>query len=107
MHTTLLLLQSDVRVPGKAAAEFGQMDPNGLAMTIIAMGVVFISLILLYLAFNTLLNCIMWILKNVFAKAAPKKLHLKKLKISPAKHLQPYRLLYICIVNNYKVWKKL
>jgi len=52
MHTTLLLLQSGERIPGKAAAEFGQMDPNGFAMTIIAMGVVFISLILLYLAFK-------------------------------------------------------
>lgn len=52
MLSTLLLLETGERVKGKAAAEFGLMDPSGIAMTVIAMGVVFIALILLYLAFK-------------------------------------------------------
>ena len=70
MLTTLLLLQASERVPGKAAAEFGQMDPNGIAMTIIAMGVVFISLIFLYLAFKYIAKLYNVDLKKRFRKGS-------------------------------------
>ena len=52
MLSTILLAVSDERVRGAAAEEFGKMDPSGIAMTLIAMTVVFIALILLYLTFK-------------------------------------------------------
>jgi glutaconyl-CoA/methylmalonyl-CoA decarboxylase subunit delta len=48
----LFLVESGERVRGKAAEEFGKMDPSGIAMTLIAMTVVFIALILLYITFK-------------------------------------------------------
>ena len=49
-----MLLQSQTAkaVTHKAAQEFGEMDPYGVVMMIIAMSVVFIGLILLYLTFK-------------------------------------------------------
>ncbi len=49
-----MLLQSQAAkaVTHKAAQEFGEMDPYGVVMMIIAMSVVFIGLILLYLTFK-------------------------------------------------------
>ncbi len=49
-----MLLQSQAAkaVTHKAAQEFGEMDPYGVVMMIIAMSVVFTGLILLYLTFK-------------------------------------------------------
>ena len=52
MLSTLMLAETGGRVPGKAAEEFGKMDPSGLAMILIAMTVVFAALLLLYLIFK-------------------------------------------------------
>lgn len=48
-----VLLQTPVQQTGRNAAKaFGEMDPYGVMMTFIAMGVVFTALILLYLTFK-------------------------------------------------------
>lgn len=48
-----VLLQTPVQQTGRDAAKaFGEMDPYGVMMTFIAMGVVFTALILLYLTFK-------------------------------------------------------
>ncbi|HNW52659.1 MAG TPA: OadG family protein [Bacteroidales bacterium] len=73
MISTILLIQTGERVPGKAAAEFGQMDPSGFAMTIIAMGVVFTSLILLYLAFKYIAKLYNVDIKRRFRKSSPEE----------------------------------
>ena len=52
MLSTLLLAEAGARVPGKAAREFSEKDPTGIAMIIIAMTVVFVALILLFLVFK-------------------------------------------------------
>jgi len=52
MLSTLLVVKAGERVAGKAAEEFGRMDPNGVAMIMIAMTVVFSALIFLYLTFK-------------------------------------------------------
>lgn len=52
MLQSLLVLEAGSRVRGAAAEEFGKMDPTGVAMTMIAMTVVFCSLILLYITFK-------------------------------------------------------
>lgn len=71
MLSTILLLVAGERIPGKSAAEFGQMDPNGLAMTIIAMGVVFSSLIVLYLSFKYIARLYNLDIKKYFRKNHP------------------------------------
>lgn len=48
----IVLVAPGARVAGEAAKEFGKMDPTGIAMTFIAMTVVFIALITLYLTFK-------------------------------------------------------
>jgi Na+-transporting methylmalonyl-CoA/oxaloacetate decarboxylase gamma subunit len=87
MLSNLLLLQSDTRIPGKAAAEFGQMDPNGVAMTIIAMGVVFISLILLYLAFKYIAKLYNVDFKKRFRKGSPEETATEKVEDIPGETL--------------------
>jgi len=52
MLSTLLLVEAGNRVRGTAAEEFGRMDPTGIAMAVIAMTIVFISLMLLYITFK-------------------------------------------------------
>ncbi len=52
MPFTLMLVKAGERVAGKAAEDFGKMDPSGVAMIIIAMTVVFSALIFLYLTFK-------------------------------------------------------
>ena len=52
MLTTLIVVKAGERVAGKAAEEFGRMDPTGIAMIMIAMTVVFSALIFLYLTFK-------------------------------------------------------
>lgn len=49
-----ILLQAQVFAPSKheSAKAFGEMDPYGIAMAIIAMSVVFTGLLLLYLTFK-------------------------------------------------------
>ncbi len=50
----LLLEESGTHVQSAAAEEFGRMDPSGIAMAVIAMTIVFSSLILLYITFKYL-----------------------------------------------------
>lgn len=69
--STLLLVKAGERVAGKAAAEFGKMDPTGIAMTIIAMTVVFIALILLYLTFKYIAKLYNIDLRKRFKKSRP------------------------------------
>jgi Na+-transporting methylmalonyl-CoA/oxaloacetate decarboxylase gamma subunit len=52
MLSTLLLVEAGTRSRGTAAEEFGRMDPTGIAMAVIAMTIVFISLMLLYITFK-------------------------------------------------------
>jgi len=53
MMLSILLLEEGVtRAPSAAAEEFGRMDPTGVAMSIIAMTIVFFSLMLLYITFK-------------------------------------------------------
>lgn len=71
--TISILLQAKAgeRVAGKAAEEFGKMDPSGIAMAIIAMTVVFVSLSLLYLTFKYIAKLYNIDLKNRFRKSRP------------------------------------
>jgi len=66
-----LLTTAGGRVAGEAAREFGQMDPSGIAMTIIAMSVVFIALIFLYLTFKYIAKLYNIDLKKKFRKSRP------------------------------------
>jgi len=52
MLSILLLEESGNRAQSMAAAEFGRMDPTGIVMAIIAMTIVFTSLMLLYITFK-------------------------------------------------------
>ena len=52
MLNILLLVEGTGRLKGHAAEEFGKMDPTGIAMAVIAMSIVFASLLLLYLTFK-------------------------------------------------------
>ena len=45
MLTLLLVAEATDGIKGKAAEEFGRMDPLGIAMAVIAMSIVFLSLI--------------------------------------------------------------
>jgi|LakMenEpi03Aug12_release.lakeMendotaPanAssembly.Ray.scaffolds.fasta_scaffold04286_11 Na+-transporting methylmalonyl-CoA/oxaloacetate decarboxylase gamma subunit len=49
---TLLLVQQPVS--HKAAAEFAKLDPYGIGMTMVAMSVVFLSLVILYITFKNI-----------------------------------------------------
>jgi glutaconyl-CoA/methylmalonyl-CoA decarboxylase subunit delta len=67
----LLLEESGTHVQSAAAEEFGRMDPSGIAMAVIAMTIVFSSLILLYITFKYLAK-----LYNVdFKKRIKKRRH--------------------------------
>jgi glutaconyl-CoA/methylmalonyl-CoA decarboxylase subunit delta len=52
INTIILQAQPFAPLTHESAKAFGVMDPYGIAMTIIAMGVVFTGLILLYLTFK-------------------------------------------------------
>lgn len=54
MITDMILQIVQNQAVRKSAEEFGKIDPNGFGLTVIAMGVVFSSLILLYIIFRTL-----------------------------------------------------
>lgn len=49
---TIVLVQQPVR--HDAAAEFAKLDPYGIGMTLVAMTVVFLSLIILYITFKNI-----------------------------------------------------
>jgi len=67
----LLQAKAGERVAGRAAEEFGKMDPSGIAMTVIAMTVVFVSLALLYLIFKYIAKLYNVDLKNRFRRSRP------------------------------------
>jgi len=71
MLSTLLLAETGTRVRGAAAEEFGKMDPTGIAMTIIAMSVVFTALMILYLTFKYIAKLYNVDLKKRFRKSRP------------------------------------
>lgn len=70
-----ILLQSQAAkaVTHKAAQEFGEMDPYGVVMMIIAMSVVFIGLILLYLTFKYVAKFYNLDIKNRLKRRHPDK----------------------------------
>ncbi len=68
MPLTLMLVKSGERVAGKAAEEFGKMDPSGIAMILIAMTVVFSALIFLYLTFKYISKLYNIDLKKLFSR---------------------------------------
>jgi len=67
----LLIVKAGERVAGKAAEEFGRMDPTGVAMIMIAMTVVFLALIFLYLTFKYISKLYNIDLKKRFRKSRP------------------------------------
>ena len=69
--STLLVVKAGERVAGKAAEEFGKMDPSGIAMIMIAMTVVFSALIFLYLTFKYIAKLYNIDLKKRFRKSRP------------------------------------
>ncbi len=71
MLTLLLVAEATGRVKGHAAEEFGKMDPLGIAMAIIAMSIVFASLILLYITFKYLAKLYNVDRKKLFRKRQP------------------------------------
>jgi len=70
-----LLLQSQAAaaVTHKTAEEFGQMDPYGFVMAIIAMSVVFSGLILLYFTFKYVSRLYTLDIKKRFKRRNPEK----------------------------------
>lgn len=68
MPLTLMLVKAGERVAGKAAEEFGEMDPSGVAMIVIAMTVVFLALIFLYLTFKYIAKLYNVDIKKLFRK---------------------------------------
>ena len=68
MLTILIVAKAGERVAGKAAEEFGRMDPSGIAMIMIAMTVVFSALIFLYLTFKYIAKLYNINLKKLFGK---------------------------------------
>jgi hypothetical protein len=68
---TLMLVETGGRVRGAASDEFGRLDTSGLAMTLIAMAVIFIALILLYLTFRYVARLSNVDMKKRFRKNRP------------------------------------
>lgn len=68
MPLTLMLVKSGDRVAGQAAEEFGKMDPTGIAMIMIAMAVVFSSLIFLFLTFKYIAKLYNLDIKKLFSR---------------------------------------
>ena len=87
MLTTLLLAGTDNRIRGASAGEFGKMDPNGIAMILIAMSVVFISLIFLYLSFKYIARLYNVDLKKRFRKSRPNEMMPEVLEDIPGETL--------------------
>ncbi len=68
MLSMLLLEESGTHVQSAAAEEFGRMDPTGIAMAVIALSIVFSSLILLYITFKYLAKLYNVDYKKLFKK---------------------------------------
>jgi len=71
MMLMLMLVKAGYRVAGKAAEEFGRMDPTGIAMALIAMTIVFFALIFLYITFKYIARLYNVDLKKRFRKSRP------------------------------------
>lgn len=73
--TLFAILQSQAasQVVHKAAKEFGEMDPYGVVMMIIAMAVVFSGLLLLYLTFKYVSKLYTLDIKNRLKRRNPEK----------------------------------
>ena len=71
MLNILLLVEGTGRLKGQAAEEFGKMDPTGIAMAVIAMSIVFTSLLLLYLTFKYIAKLYNIDRKKLFRKRQP------------------------------------
>lgn len=71
INSILLQATAASKTMSKAAEEFGQMDPFGVVMAIIAMTVVFIALILLYLTFKYVAKVYNLDLKKKYKKEKP------------------------------------
>jgi len=69
--TTLIVVKDGERVAGKAAEAFGKMDPTGIAMSLIAMTIVFSALIFLYFTFKYIARLYNIDLKKRFRKSRP------------------------------------
>lgn len=68
MLSILLLAESGNRVQSAAAEKFGRMDPTGIAMAVIAMTIVFTSLMLLYITFKYIAKLYNVDFKKLFKK---------------------------------------
>jgi len=71
MLSILMLAEAGERIPGKAADEFGRLDPQGVAMIVIAMTVVFSALIILFLVFKYIDKLHRTDFRNRFRKNRP------------------------------------
>jgi glutaconyl-CoA/methylmalonyl-CoA decarboxylase subunit delta len=71
MLSILLLEKTGTRVQSAAAEEFGRMDPTGIAMAVIAMTIVFTSLMLLYITFKYIAKLYNVDFKKLFKKNHP------------------------------------
>jgi glutaconyl-CoA/methylmalonyl-CoA decarboxylase subunit delta len=71
MLSILLLEETGTRVQSAAAEEFGRMDPTGIAMAVIAMTIVFTSLMLLYITFKYIAKLYNVDFKKLFKKNHP------------------------------------
>ena len=71
MLLTLILAETSERMAGKTAEEFGKMDPTGIAMSMIAMTIVFSALIFLYFTFKYIAKLYNIDLKKRFRKSRP------------------------------------
>ncbi len=68
MHIMILLQQTAVPETHEAAKKFAELDPIGIGMTMIAMTVVFLSLMMLYLVFKNIAKVYGLDLKSKFRK---------------------------------------
>jgi glutaconyl-CoA/methylmalonyl-CoA decarboxylase subunit delta len=75
IYSIVLQTQTFAPLTHESAKAFGVMDPYGIAMTIIAMGVVFTGLILLYLTFKYVAKIYSMEIKKKKAKPAVAGVH--------------------------------
>lgn len=79
---------NDTRVKASAADRFGEMDPIGAGMAIIAMSVVFSSLALLYLVFKNITRIYAFDFRKLFSSRKKKEEGTKAVAESAATDLQ-------------------
>jgi Na+-transporting methylmalonyl-CoA/oxaloacetate decarboxylase gamma subunit len=73
MLSSLLLSEAGTRIHSSTAEEFGRMDPTGIAMAVIAMTIVFTSLMLLYITFKYIAKLYNIDFKKLFKKRYPEE----------------------------------